>query len=127
MILEPIYFEEVIGKVEAIENGNRKLRVAGGLRGLIAARFRWELMRFYRWARKLWNMPYQTLRLSGIVPRIWKPEISQVHIQTEQGVLIKYLYKQRNVGVWNQTNHSFECRKPFDLVIPSPLDKGTSS
>jgi hypothetical protein len=120
--LEPIHFEEVIGKVEAIENGNRKLRVAGGRKGLIMARVRWEFSQFYRWGRKLIGHPYQLLRLSGIVPKIWKPEISQVYLQTEHGVLIKYLYKQQSIGVWDQSLQRFECRKPFDLVIPCPKD-----
>jgi len=124
---EPIRLDQVIGKVESIEKGKRNLKVAGGAKGLYLARIRWELSQFYRLWRKLFERPYHLLYLSGIVPKIWKPEIDQIYLQTEHGPLIKYLYKQQSVGIWDQSHQRFECRKPFDLVIPSPLDKGTSS
>jgi signal peptidase I len=119
--------DQVISKVESIANGKQKLKVLGGLKGLYLARVRWEFSQFYRWVRKLIGQPYRLLRLSGIVPKIWKPEIDRIYLHTEHGPLVKYLYKQQSIGVWDPSHQRFECRKPFDLVIPSPLDKGTSS
>jgi hypothetical protein len=101
--------------------------VVVGLKGIYIPRVRRELLWFYHWARKLIKHPYRLLRLSGIIPRIWKPVIRRIYLQTERGRVVKYLYKQKSVGIWDESLQRFECRKPFDLVIPSPLDKGSSS
>jgi hypothetical protein len=40
-----------------------------------------------------------------------------VHLRTEHGRLVKYVYGGRTVAWWWPGQNRFECRKPFDLVL----------
>ena len=55
--------------------------------------------------------------------RIWKPAISQIHLKTDTGTLVKFIYRKKTVAVWEASRGRFDCRKPFDLVIFPPEDQ----
>jgi signal peptidase I len=119
--------DQVIGKVDRMEMQGEQKVVLGGRQGLWKAQIRWAMLWLDMWFRRMFWRPYGLLRASRIVPRIWRPVITVVQLKTEEGSLVKYIYKRRAVAVWDPSNRRFECRKPFDLVIPSPLDKESIS
>ena len=120
----PVQLDQIIGKVAIVE-GRRgeKKNVSGGLAGLRIAKLYWATTRFIFFCRTIYLRPYRALNLSKIVSKFWHPEIVKVRLQIEHGHIIKYLYDHHTVAVWDTTLHKFDCRKPFDLVIPSPLEK----
>lgn len=120
--LDPYLVErhQVLGKVERFEKQGKSKPVIGGQRGLWMAKAQWALLRLDVWFRKIFWKPYFLLRASGVVSRLWRPSISIMNLQTESGTLVKYIYKQRTVAVWDASQQKFDCRKPFDLVIPRP-------
>jgi len=118
----PVQCDQIIGKVVEMERRRRKQVVVGGAKGLRRAKLQWAILRLDRFVRRLFRFPYHLLRNSQIIPKLWRPFITEINLKTERGLLVKYIYKQRTVAIWDVSQHKFNCRKPFDLVIPPPED-----
>jgi signal peptidase I len=118
--LKPVQMEQIIGKVVMVENGGRTQVVLGGAQGLQRAKLQWTILQLDRFGHRLSQFPYNLLRNSQLISKLWRPIILQIRLQTEDGWIVKYIYKQRTVAVWNLTRQRFDCRKPFDLVISHP-------
>jgi hypothetical protein len=119
----PVAPGQVIGRVDMDEHRGEIRSVWGGRSGLWLTR----LGRAARWLkpglRLVFGWPYRRLKASRFMVRIWKPAISQIHLKSDSGMLVKYIYRKKTVAVWEASLGRFECRKPFDLVIPSPLEE----
>jgi signal peptidase I len=115
-----IQMKQVLGKVEQVEVSGNLRPVIGGWRGLWRARVRWGTLYLDNLVRRTFWRPYRLLRLSGQVGHIWRPMIVMLQLQNENGPLVKYIHKQRSVATWFPLRRVFECRKPYDLVIPPP-------
>ena len=118
--LVPVRLEEVVGKVEMTEDRGVLRPVIGGRLRLWMIKVRWAARQLVNWIKGIFRRPYQLLRLSGYVARVWRPSIVKVYLQNESGPLVKYINKQRTVAVWHPLQQRFECRKPYDLIIPPP-------
>jgi hypothetical protein len=123
----PITLAQVAGKVELVENKRGIRRVANGLWGLWLARIWQVVFGLDRLFRRIFWMPYNFIRERKLAAFLWRPDISTMQLQSEEGLLIKYLYKNRTVAVWDPARRRFSCRHPFDLIIPSPLNKKPTS
>jgi signal peptidase I len=121
--LSPVQMEQIVGKVEIIHRRGGKKLVRHGINGLRIAMFQQLVLHLNYWARRLFRDPYHFLHFSGIISRLWQPVLNRLTLQTERGPLIKYIYRQHTVAVWDLTLKRFDCRKPFDLVIPNPEKK----
>ena len=51
-----------------------------------------------RFLRRGLSRPYQWLKHSGIVAKIWRPEIEKIHFETQDGPLVKYVHKGKTVA-----------------------------
>lgn len=116
----PVLWEQVVGKVHSFERDGRRISVVGGLPGLWASQTRWLILLVKRLGRMVFRRFYHVLRQSGFVPKVWRPTIKKISLETSEGFLVKYLYNQRTVAMWNRTTREFVCDKPFDLVILPP-------
>ncbi len=114
--------ERLVGRVIQVERRGRTWAVRNGWAGLWRVRAL-RLLRFIiRLLALIGRWPYRGLRASGLVRRFWRPVITRVYLRTERGLLVKYLHGGRTVAWWRPTERRFECRKPYDLVIDSPLE-----
>ena len=120
---DPVTPDQLIGRVEMNAYGNTSTLVRGGWRGLWLARLGPTARRLEAGLRLVFGWPYRLLKASMIMVKIWKPEISQIHLTTDTGIIIKYVHNQKTVAVWQASQGHFECRKPFDLVIFHPEEK----
>jgi hypothetical protein len=115
---------QIIGRVEMAEVRGRIQPVRGGSQGLWSARIRWRAHRMGRWLRRPVVPLYRALRDSTILHRTlgrWlSPHLRVVRVETPTGPLFKTTYKGRIVARWWPQLDRYECRKPFDLVIPRP-------
>jgi signal peptidase I len=116
----PLSLDQVVGKVELVEKKTGIKNVLNGRRGLWMAQIGSYVSKLSALLRLIFRGPYNSLRISGLVPAIWRPNILTIQLQTEDGMLIKYIHKQRTVAIWNASLQQFDCHKPFDLVIISP-------
>jgi len=117
-----IPLEQIIGRVEFVENKHGARRVANGNPGLWVARM-WQLtFGLDRLIRRIFWRPYNFIRERRLAALVWRPKISTLQIQSEYGQQIKYLYRNSTVALWDSSCRRFDCRKPFDLVISPPED-----
>lgn len=116
----PLTPEKIAGKVEFAESRHGIHKVLNGSLGLWLA---WILRLMFgldRLIRLVFWMPYNLIRERRIVAIVWRPKISKMLVYSKKSRQIKYLYKNSTVAIWDSARQRFECRKPFDLVIPHP-------
>jgi signal peptidase I len=116
----PVALNQIVGKVEFVENKRGLKPVANGRLGLWLVRV-WQAISWLELLlRRIFWMPYQFVRKSGVVSRIWRPRIFKIQTQKADGLQYKYVYKRRTVATWDPVLGEFICNKLFDLVIPNP-------
>ena len=116
----PVRLDQIVGKVELAEQSGRTMPIIGGWRGLGLAKFRWAARRLDNSLRRFFWLPYQALRVSGLAGQFWRPKIIKLELKTKNGSLVKYIHNQHTIALWHPMQQRFECRKPYDLVIPKP-------
>lgn len=115
-----VLWEQVVGRVEKLEEQGQVKPVRGGRRALLLAQARWGARRIDRWLRFIFGAPYRMLRgptTARILQRMFAPRFEYISVHTAQGVLVKVLHHGRVVARWQPNAGHFECRKPYDLVL----------
>lgn len=125
--MDVVFEPDLLGRVTHYERAGRVHPAVNGLRGLLWAR---ALHGWYGLWRAfgalvmfLGRIPYRWLKRGGIVRRMWQPPIQRIRLRTVDGPLIKYVYRGRTVARWWPQAGVMVYRRPFDLVIPHPLDE----
>jgi signal peptidase I len=112
--------EDLVGVVSGYERAGRFHAVQGGWRGLMKVSWL-RLMQIIRRAFIPILRPfYRLLRKLGWVGFFWKPELTEIHLETANGPLVKYIYRRRTVAQYWRKSGYFEAHKPYDLVIRRP-------
>ena len=107
----------LVGRVWCFFHNGKRFRVKGGHLGLFYARILHRLITARKWIRILGGGAYRGIRLSGLIRRVWHPDIAVIRFMTEKGPLLKYIHHGRTVAWrWSEKNR-FDCRKPYDLVL----------
>jgi hypothetical protein len=117
---EPVQSRHLVGRVCFLIRDGRNRRVFGGWRG----RLRATLLSAWRRVRPFAGWPYRALRRSGIVRRFWRPRLEQVHLETNEGPLVKYVHRHKVVARWWPGRRHLWCRKPYDLILRLPGGAG---
>jgi signal peptidase I len=117
----PVVLDQVIGRVEMVEDQGYHKPVRGGSRGLWSARIRWRVLQLGRWLRHIFSAPYRALRRFELMHRalnwLFFRQLKVVRLQTSDGPFFIVTHKQRIVARWWPQQGRFECKKPYDLVI----------
>lgn len=116
----PIDERQIVGIVEAVNDGKRTRLVTGGRKGLIIARVRWSLSAVFNWMRPVIGAPYRLLKSSRIAAKIWHPKVIQVKTNSSLGPMIKYIAGGKTVATWIPNLKRFQCKRVYDLVIFPP-------
>jgi len=118
--LELVSCQNLIGVVTNIERDGKLNPLIGGRLGLFWVNF----LRFWIWFKRqvifIGRYPYRWLRENHWLINLWSPTLTKIQLETEHGPVIKYICSRRTVARWWPARHYFECRKPYDLVIPDP-------
>ena len=70
-----------------------------------------------RAAKFFLRKPYRLLKKTGIVARLWRPEIEVIRFATPDGPLVKFVHNGRTVAsCWTAAN-SWWFRRPYDFII----------
>jgi hypothetical protein len=111
---------QVLGRVEMVGDEKGIRPVLGGRGGLWRARLRWACKVFEQPVRLVIGWPYRFLKAKGWVAHIWKPEFQVMSLGQGEARIVKYLFHDQTVAVWDAKLNRFTCRKPFDLVLRAP-------
>jgi hypothetical protein len=109
--------DNLVGRVRYRVRGGKREEVKGGSRGLLYARILHNLITARKWIRLLEGSLYRKIRGTGLIRRVWHPDIAVIRLMTEKGPLLKYIHHGRTVAWWWIQNNRFNCRKPYDLVL----------
>jgi len=118
--------EVLVGVVSGYERAGRFFSVLGGWRGRLGVAWLRFVQRIHRALILVLRPIYRLLRKLGWVGFFWRPELTEIHLETAHGPLVKYIYRRRTVAQYWRRSGYFEAHKPYDLVIRRP-NKGTPS
>ncbi len=116
----PVHREHVVGKVVAVSRSGETVELPSRVPPLRSqkphglSRLGSSLLRL---AKPLLRGPYGKLRESGLLHRLWRPAIRSARFQTRHGMEVKYVFKDRTVGLYNPANRRYAARKPYDLFL----------
>jgi signal peptidase I len=114
---EPVTEENLIGKVTHYERNGKIRKVWNGRLGMMRARVLHGRLYIIRTAKFFLRKPYRMIKRSGIVAKLWRPEIETIHFETQDGPLVKYVHVGRTVAsCWLDSNRWW-FRRPYDFVI----------
>lgn len=129
--IDVIFEDDLLGRVTHFQRSGRVRPVTNGLPGLVRGRL---LHLWYGGQRALWwgllwlvRVPYRWLKRSGIVRRLWQPQIQRIRLQSPDGMVIKYVWRGRTVARFWPQQRLMVWQRPFDLVILHPLDPRSQS
>ncbi len=105
------------GIVTHFERNGKKKPVKNGFQGMIKAKIRYSTLSIKRLIRVIFRKPYRALKKSGLVPKIWKPDIKKIFIKTSDEEIIKYIHGSHTVAQMWPKKKKFLCKKPYDLII----------
>jgi hypothetical protein len=117
---ELVKTENIIGIVTGIERLGKKFPLVNGRLGVFWSICVRVFSRIKHLTFFIGRSLYSWSRQRGWLALFWHPFLTKIQLQTQHGVLIKYIHKRRTVARWWPERHYFECRKPYDLVIPNP-------
>jgi len=115
--------DNLIGRVTMYHRNGKNRVVLRGQLGLLYLRVLRVQHVLLDFLKKQGGSIYPWLRNSNLLAYIWKPIINEVSLITEEGQLVKYICKGKTVGQWWPEKKRFECKKPYDLVIPHPVTR----
>lgn len=115
---EPVDAAHFIGCVRFAQRGNRLTSVRNGAAGALWAHALWLGWRAARWG----SIPYRWLRASGILRRWVHLKLTQVHLNTDRGPLVKILHGGRTAAYWWVNEQRLCCYKPYDLFLAPPVE-----
>jgi len=120
----PVPAENIIGRVELVDDGEVYQPVRSGQTGLRLATLRWTLRSPLLFMRRHIGWPYRALRrwppLRRWLAKRFAGKLQTVRLETPTGPLVKTLYCGQVVARWQARPRRFECRKPFDFFIDPP-------
>ena len=111
--------ENVQGQVVAAWRGQRRRRLAGGLRGRLTNRwFRWQGL-LDRGASPFLHPIYQTLSLRGwcawLLPAAFRPRVVVFHAQGRDQ--LQLLLGRRLIGRYDDNRQQWRVQRPFHLFV----------
>lgn len=120
---EPVAEKNIVGKVTHYERNGKIHKVWNGRMGLMRARVLHGRLHVISATKFFLRKPYRLLKRSGIVAKLWRPEISTIHFETQDGPLVKYVHKSKTVASCWLNSNNWWFRRPYDFVVGPKLKK----
>jgi signal peptidase I len=114
---DPVIEENLVGKVTHYERNGKIYKVWNGQLGLMRTRVLHGRLHVLKAAKYFLRKPYRMLKKTGIIYKLWRPEIEKIYFETPEGPLIKYIHKSRTVANYWIDSNLWWFRRPYDFVI----------
>lgn len=118
--VNPIHPKDILGVVVKVNQNGSIASVQGGKAGYRRLQHQAKRNRIAHFLKSLLFPFYRNIKASGIVPKIWHPEIKKIHLETQNGFVIKYVSRNRTVAQWDSVSKRFTYQHPYDLLITPP-------
>jgi len=117
--------KNIIGRVEAIVKNGQKITFKTSKFRFLYIHIKWIFLYVKLFIKKPFSPVYIGFKRSFIKSRLSKKIYSttckKIKLQSSEGELVKFLFKGNTVAKWWPAQNLFFCKKPFDLIIPSPI------
>jgi len=114
---EPVIEENIIGRVTKYDRKGKIQKAWNGRLGMLRAGALHTRLQIIRILKFFLRKPYLMIRESGIVAKLWRPEIEIMHFETPDGPLIKYVHKGRTAAIYWIDANCWQIRRLYDLII----------
>ncbi len=115
--------EKVIGRVIRFDRMGKIHQARNGWLGLLRAGTLHGRIQVAHAAKFYFRKPYVLIRNSGIVMKLWHPEIETIFFETAHGPLAKYVHEHKTVATcWIERNRWW-IKRPYDLIIRPELER----
>jgi hypothetical protein len=120
---DPVTEATFIGRVKEFDREGMVLRPRNGRKGSFhSQRIRLQML-LTDALKSLLKKPYRRLRKSGIVARIWHPDLETLRFDTSAGALIKFIHHGKTVASFWQNEKRWSFSRPYDLLIDTKQGK----
>lgn len=114
---DPVTNENVIGRVIRYDRKEKIHRAWNGSIGRIRATLLHARQHAVGQLKCILSNPHIMLKKTGIIAKLWHPEIELIQFETPDGPLIKYLHYGKTVAIFQKSNSRFCIKQLFDLVV----------
>lgn len=115
--IDPVQGRSIIGRVIQYNRRRKVRRTWKGCAGNIRAAVLHARANVVKWFSLFLRRPFNKLKKTGIIARLWHPTIEMILFETSDGVLLKYIHKGNTVSIKWIHNKICWTRHPYDLVI----------
>ena len=121
---KPVNPKDIMGVVVKADQAGSVTKVWGGKAGYQQSKFQRIYKGLNNFIRKLVYPMYKVIKSSGIISKIWHPDIQKVQLKTRAGVLTKYIHRGKTIAQWDSVSKRFTYKHPYDLVIKPSEESG---
>lgn len=122
--IHPVAEIECMGRVVAFERAGRKRTVRNGMRGRIHV---WRLRAGRILLRSLtrpFRLFFKLVREHGWLASLYSESIQEVHFNTPDGLLVKFILKGKAVGTWWPAKNQLLCGRIGRLMLWARVHTG---
>ncbi len=121
---EPVNEENLIGRVIQYDRIGKARRACNGGAGQIRASWSHGWLHAEKWLKFVLRKPYVKLRGTGLIAKLWNPDIEGVHFDAPDGPFSKYLHKGKTVAIFRENKKCCMVKRPYDFIFHHfPIDK----
>ena len=114
--------KHIVGRVIQYDRRGRIRRARNGRMGQIRATLLYGRLHGVKWLKIFLRKPYVMFRKTGIIARIWQPDIEAVYFETPDGPLLKYLHHGRTVAICLKIKNRWKIKRPYDFIMQTELN-----
>jgi hypothetical protein len=115
--------ENYLGQVIACYRNGKRCAMKDGWQGFFSAQIKHTELVILSILKFVLKKPYRMIKRTGLVKRMWNPNIERIYFKTPDGQLIKYIHNGRTVASYWEESNLWWYRRPYDFIIGPKLKK----
>ncbi|MFO7685067.1 MAG: S26 family signal peptidase [Desulfobacterales bacterium] len=109
--------EIIVGRVIEFDRLGKVRKARNGRIGALRAAMLHGRLQLSKSLKFFLKKPYLIIRKSGLIAKIWQPEIDVFQFETSNGLLVKYVHNDRTVAICWAGENRWWLKRPYDLVL----------
>lgn len=121
---DPVLGDDISGRVIRYNRRGRILKVHNGWLGQIRANLMHIRLHLIISLKFFLRKPYIRLKKTGIIAKLWQPNVRIVQFETPVGPLIKLIHNSKTVAIFWKGKDRWPVKRPYDLIINNNAHTG---